>query len=432
MNIENLALGYVKTAPSPATTGTSLTLETNEGARFPETTDSSFYATLMPADANPHSDNSEVVEVTDRTGDVLTIVREQRGTTAQSVGVGWIVLNSVYKEDLDDLKGSNSFIFSETPTGDIDGLNDTFTLANTPTTNTLQLFRDGQLLKGGGVDYTLTDDEIVFTTAPEVDSILLAHYHKVAVGSGNANTLDGQHAPTGDIVGTTDTQTLTNKTLTSPVITSPTYQGLIDGWVSANETWTYASATSITVPSGATAKYQKGDKIKITNNSATKYFYIIGVADTVLTVTGGSDYTVHDSTITANYYSKVENPQGFPGRFNYTPVLTASTDTVPVFSTISARFTISQNLINIIFSMSGDGGTDGSGTNPLEISTPVSIFAGGNGVFTWASASTSGVGVFLYSLSGKTQFRRTPTTEVTPNDFPNGARYIMGHIVGNF
>ena len=37
----------------------------------------------------------------------------------------------------------------------------------------------------------------------------------------NADLLDGQHAPSGDIVGTSDTQTLTSKTLTSPVLTTP-------------------------------------------------------------------------------------------------------------------------------------------------------------------------------------------------------------------
>jgi len=96
-----------------------------------------------------------------------------------------------------------------------------------------------------------------------------------------------------------------------------------NGWTPALETWTYASATRITVPSGATSKYQKGDKIKLTQTTV-KYFYIVGVADTLLTITGGSSYTLTNATITNNYYSKVENPQGFPRTLAY-PICTAFT-----------------------------------------------------------------------------------------------------------
>jgi hypothetical protein len=137
------------------------------------------------------------------------------------------------------------------------------------------------------------------------------------------------------------TQTLTNKTLTSPL-----YQGSIDGWVSANETWTYASATTITVPSGATAKYQKGDKIKLTQTTV-KYFYVVGVADTVLTITGGSSYTLTTGTITNNYYSHASSPIGFPTAFAWSPTVTYVGGSIdPTSTTVNeAKFTIFQQLV---------------------------------------------------------------------------------------
>lgn len=100
--------------------------------------------------------------------------------------------------------------------------------------------------------------------------------------------------------------------------------GIIDGWIPASETWTYASASTITVPSGAVSKYKKGDKIKWTQTTV-KYGTIVAVADTLLTIQVNTDYTVANSAISANYYSHALSPIGFPGYFNIgTPTFTST------------------------------------------------------------------------------------------------------------
>lgn len=97
--------------------------------------------------------------------------------------------------------------------------------------------------------------------------------------------------------------------------------GKWDGWNAIGDTWTYASATTITVPAGAATYYSVGDKIKLTQTTV-KYFYVVAVADELLTVTGGSDYTVANAAISDIYVSKMESPVGFPAYFNYTPTET--------------------------------------------------------------------------------------------------------------
>lgn len=101
----------------------------------------------------------------------------------------------------------------------------------------------------------------------------------------------------------------------------------VDGWQQSNETWTYASATTITVPTGAAFKYAVGDKIRFIQSGSTKFMYVTGVADTLLTVNGGTDYTVANASIGSPCYSKRVSPVGFPGWFNYTPTWTNLTTT---------------------------------------------------------------------------------------------------------
>ena len=59
----------------------------------------------------------------------------------------------------------------------------------------------------------------------------------------------------------------TGVAIPSPTITSPSFAGTNTGWTSVADSWTYASATTITVPTDATTKYQAGDKIKLTQTT---------------------------------------------------------------------------------------------------------------------------------------------------------------------
>jgi hypothetical protein len=166
------------------------------------------------------------------------------------------------------------------------------------------------------------------------------------------------------VVTPAGTQTLTNKTLTAPVINSATGtsdgftsgitkafksatttvdvsaatapsagqvltattdsaatwqtpSGNTDGWTAATGSWTYASASTITVPSGAASLYQKGDRIKWTQTTV-KYGVIVGVADTLLTIAVNTGYVVTNAVISANYYSHQLNPIGYPHWFPFT------------------------------------------------------------------------------------------------------------------
>jgi len=147
-----------------------------------------------------------------------------------------------------------------------------------------------------------------------------------------------------------------------------------DGWMLVANTWTYASATTITVPSGAASIYSVGDKIRFKQGATYKYFYVFTVADTLLTVTGGSDYTVATPTaITDVYYSHAANPIGFPHWFNYLATLAATGDTLPTYELYDqAMFTIFGRTAQVIISkVSVGGGTAGSGaTTELKVLLP--------------------------------------------------------------
>jgi hypothetical protein len=67
----------------------------------------------------------------------------------------------------------------ETPSGTINGTNDTFTLANTPSpAGSLHLYKNGMLMLAGGADYTLTGNTIVYVAGaiPKTGDVHRASY----------------------------------------------------------------------------------------------------------------------------------------------------------------------------------------------------------------------------------------------------------------
>lgn len=100
---KNFAYSTVATAPSPATSGTSLVVAAGEGALFPTPP---FNATIWPIGANPLSTNAEIVRVTGIATDTLTITRTQESTSARTVIVGDQIAATITAKTLTDVENS--------------------------------------------------------------------------------------------------------------------------------------------------------------------------------------------------------------------------------------------------------------------------------------------------------------------------------------
>lgn len=100
---KNLAYSTVATAPSPASSGTSLVVATGDGSKFPAVP---FNATIWPIGALPTPANAEIVRVTTVSTDTLTITRAQESTSARSVIVGDQIAATITAKLLTDIEAN--------------------------------------------------------------------------------------------------------------------------------------------------------------------------------------------------------------------------------------------------------------------------------------------------------------------------------------
>ena len=114
------------------------------------------------------------------------------------------------------------------------------------------------------------------------------------------------------------------------------------GWVKIPDTWTYVSASQFSVPGDQTTIYLKGLRLRFRQGGSYKYGIVASSAFTsvtTVTIVVNSDYTLANAAITANEYSFLAVPQGFPDRFNYAATVIVS-DTITAMITGPISFMI--------------------------------------------------------------------------------------------
>ncbi len=138
----NFAYSTVLTAPSPASSGTSLVVQAGDGTKFPT---APFNATVWPSGSQPTTTNAEIVRVTNISTDTFTITRAQESSSARTILVGDQIAATITAKTITDVEAIMTTIY---PVGSIY----TSTLSTNPNTllgfGTWVAFAAGQVLVG--------------------------------------------------------------------------------------------------------------------------------------------------------------------------------------------------------------------------------------------------------------------------------------------
>jgi hypothetical protein len=98
------------------------------------------------------------------------------------------------------------------------------------------------------------------------------------------------------------------------------------GYILVTETWTRTGDFTFTVTGDLTTRYRKGTKVRYKDGGAYEYGVVISSSysnpNTTVTLATNTDYAMAATTITDTYISYIDNPEGFPFYFNFTPAYT--------------------------------------------------------------------------------------------------------------
>lgn len=220
-NKKDFATSTVLLAPDPADSGTEITIQSGHGARMAATP---FDAVAHEDGVLPTLDNAEKVQVTDVTGDVLTIVRAQGDTTAKNIAVGWRISNAIFSDDFaetfDDLSaGTTNKAFTGTEKTKLAGIEDGADVTDTANVTAAGALMDSEVANLADVKAFDPTDYATAAQGATADSALQNLVEDTTPQLGGDLDLNSQ-----DITGidTSGLEVITGSTLSQVIASSDT------------------------------------------------------------------------------------------------------------------------------------------------------------------------------------------------------------------
>jgi hypothetical protein len=396
VKFKNNAVGYLSAAISSS--DSSATLTTGGGASFPSLgAGEYFYATITAT-----SGVYEIVKVTSRSTDSISITRAQEGTTALAFPSGSIVELRITAQAITDAIADSS----------TDLQNNTFTANGTGTAVGLNI--------GSGKTLNAADGTVLLpvATAPaqtaEGSVVWDSNDDLLTIGDGSSRKV---------MVDTTTAQTLTNKTLTTPVIASISNTGTLT--LPSSTDTLVGRATTDTLTNKTLASPSTTGTLSLAAGTATTspLKFVAGV--NLSTATAGA--TEYDGAVF--YGTTAANSRGI-WPIEHFMVLTST-------NTLS-----SQTAAQPIFD-GGGGTTNGALTLPIgtyffECAFSLTSLSSSSGSFGFAFGGTATISQSWRSSAAKSAALATATameqtfsttanaTIVTANTSTTGMAYING------
>lgn len=257
-----------------------------------------------PSHSNLHStENAAIKAVESKVGIGDTTPAANKILLGTGAGTSaWQQLTSAeLRGVLSDETGTGAAVFATTPTiitPKIDTINEE-TSANGVTV-------DGVILKDGGVT---TSNPILVDTISEKTSANGVAVDGVILKDGGITTSNPI------LVDTISEKTSGNGVTIDSFAIKDGLPKNWNGWITPDETWTYASTSTFTVPGDQTNKYTKSSRLKFTQTTV-KYSSVVSSVysspNTTVTIDTSWGYTIANAAITDNYYSYSNAPSGFP------------------------------------------------------------------------------------------------------------------------